>query len=143
MITISQAFPNLTDVDNKKTSDATPLYNCIAWAFGDNTRHWWPNTSRSFWPMATQGLSAMDAFSAWFVTDGWTPTTDESYSAEIIKVALYAKNGEPTHASRLIDDGLWTSKLGSNIDLSHGFLDLDGPEYGRVHKIFMKPYSTI
>lgn len=142
MPTLSQAFPQLTDIVNKKTSDATPLYNCIAWAFGDNTRHWWPNAARSFWPLATQGLSPMEAFMAWFSADGWTLTTDDSFSAEFIKVALYSKNGDPTHASRLIGDGVWTSKLGPFIDISHGFLDLNGPEYGSVHNIFMKPYLT-
>lgn len=143
MLTLNQAFPRLTDVANKKTSDVTPLYNCIAWAFGDNTRHWWPNAARSFWPSATKGLSAMEAFLEWFAADGWTAVTDDSFSQGVIKIALYSKNGEPTHASRMIGDGLWTSKLGPNIDISHGFLDLDGPEYGNVHQIFMKPYSTI
>lgn len=80
----------------------------------------------------------MEAFEAWFVYDGWEETTDVKFEHDTDKIALFALNGVPTHASRLISDGIWTSKLGRNIDLWHYTNDLDGPTYGSIHKIYRK-----
>jgi hypothetical protein len=134
-------FPKLSDVAGKKTSECNHLYNCIAWAFKDSQKHWWPNTKRSFWPVDATGLSAIEAFEAWFRHDGWEETTDKLYDKNFDKVALFTLNGSPTHAARLIANDIWTSKLGPNIDLSHSFDDLDGPAYGAVYKIYKKATS--
>ena len=133
----SVAFPNLVDVANKKTSEATHKYNCIAWAFGDNRRFWWPG-DRMYWPFSHVGMTEMEAFQKWFQIDGWQPTTIRTYEAGLEKVALYVINGRPTHASRLLPNGYWTSKLGREIDISHSFAELDGPAYGSVHSIYQK-----
>ena len=37
---IDRHYPRLADAGYEITSDATPVYNCIAWAAGDTTR-WW------------------------------------------------------------------------------------------------------
>ncbi|WP_339828463.1 hypothetical protein [uncultured Parvibaculum sp.] len=133
----SQAFPLLTDVAKKITSPQDDRYNCIAWAFEDNRRFWWP-TSRAFWPMDARGKTTMEAFEDWFEADGWEETTSASVERGYKKVALYALAGQPTHAARLLSSGRWTSKLGRNIDLSHDLPELNGPEYGQVIKIFRK-----
>jgi hypothetical protein len=39
------------------------------------------------------------------------------------KVALYAMNGVPTHMSRQLRDGTWTSKCGPAEDITHSTLD--------------------
>jgi hypothetical protein len=83
------AFPNLRDVAKKKTSDADPNYNCIAWAFKDNRRHWWPNNRRSYWPINTSGLRAIEAFEAWFSADGWVETSSQAVEHGYEKIALY------------------------------------------------------
>jgi hypothetical protein len=80
----------------------------------------------------------MEAFEDWFAADGWEETTDQSVEEGKQKVALFALNGEPTHAARLVAQDQWTSKLGAHIDLTHAFDDLDGPNYGAVIKIYVK-----
>lgn len=132
-------FPSLKNVAQKKTSEPTPVYNCIAWAFGDDKRHWWPNQLRSYWPMDAANLSRLEAFEAWFLADGWQETESPEIEGGYQKVALYAKDGDPTHAARLLQSGVWTSKLGGNIDLSHQLSDLIGPAYGEVLRIYKKP----
>ncbi|MGH6851236.1 MAG: DUF7689 domain-containing protein [Methylocella sp.] len=54
------------------------------------------------------------------------------------KLALYILNGKPTHAARIIYDGIWTSKFGSDIDLSHSLAELNGPSYGSAARFFKK-----
>jgi len=48
------------------------------------------------------------------------------------KVAIYALDGEPTHAARQLSDGTWTSKLGKDIDITHTLRALEGSTYGQV-----------
>lgn len=131
-------FPKLADVEKKKTSEIDPKYNCIAWAFRDTTRHWWPNQRRSYWPHQVAGKSTLEAFQGWFAADGWEETTSTELELGYEKVALFAKEGVPTHAARLLDTGLWTSKLGQHIDISHAIEELDGPQYGAVLKVYRK-----
>jgi hypothetical protein len=135
-------FPNLSNVASKKTSEKTDRYNCIAWAFKDNRRHWWPNKRRSYWPVQTLGLSVADAFDKWFETDGWEQCAESDHEPGYEKVALYGVQGQPTHAARQLDNGLWTSKLGPDIDLTHSLHDLIGPAYGVPMRFFRKPITT-
>jgi hypothetical protein len=131
---LSAYFPALTDILSKQTSDPDSRYNCIAWAFGDNGRWWWP--ARAYWPMQPAPASAMQAFEALFARDGWMATTSTDLEDGFMKIALYAMAGNPTHAARQLPTGLWTSKLGKSLDLSHELWELEGPKYGQVHKIF-------
>ncbi len=39
---LTAAFPNLQPDDYQVTSPATPRYNCIAWAAGNDDTWWWP-----------------------------------------------------------------------------------------------------
>lgn len=135
-------FPALADVDRKKTSEVDPRYNCIAWAFGDNTRHWWPNSRFSFWPVRTTGLSDLAAFEAAFALGGWLQCSSQTVELGFEKIALYGHGDKPTHAARLLLGGFWTSKLGANIDLSHDLGELCGPAYGAVMRIYRKKLGT-
>jgi hypothetical protein len=132
-------FPNLFDVASKKTSEKSERYNCIAWAFKDNRRHWWPNQKRSFWPLPTLGLSIADAFVRWFAHDGWEECQNSELEAGFEKIALYGIGGAPKHAARQLSTGMWTSKLGPDIDLSRTLSDLIGPEYGYPMRFYRKP----
>jgi hypothetical protein len=132
------AFPNLVDPLSKKTSDEDDNYNCIAWAFGDHQKNWWPNNVGYHWPLNAISKTDMQAFEEWFAQDGWEESSDPLIEAGYEKVALYSLNGQPTHAARLLDSGLWTSKLGKHVDLSHDLNELSGPKYGQVHKIYRK-----
>ena len=134
-------FPNLADVVGKKTSDATPAYNCIAWAFKETHRVWWPD-SRAYWPIPYAGMTQLEAFENWFDVDGWVDTTDPGVETGFEKIALFLLNGVPTHAARLLPNGQWTSKLGwhptLSIDLAHDLHDLEGGHYGAIFKIYRK-----
>jgi hypothetical protein len=133
-----QDFPLLKDVASKKTSEVDGRYNCIAWAFGDNRRHWWPNQKRSYWPINCSGMSVSVAFQELFKRGGWEQAINPYYEIGHEKIALYTLNGEPTHASRLLPNGRWTSKLGQNIDLTHELSDLEGPKYGKPTSFYRK-----
>ena len=130
-------FPNLTNVGKKKTSNADEGYNCIAWAFKDSTRWWWPS-EYTYWPTQFSGMTTLEAFQSWFQQDGWEPAANAEPEPGFEKVALFAKGGVPTHAARLLATGLWTSKLGKEIDISHDLNELDGPAYGSVLSIYRK-----
>ena len=67
---LEHLFENLRlDYDQNDVSPATPRYNCIAWAAGENHRRWWPAdwdratyllastfAPRTFWPRNTTKL---------------------------------------------------------------------------------------
>ena len=36
------------------------------------------------------------------------------------------------HVARQLESGLWTSKLGLSVDISHSLHDLEGDTYGEV-----------
>ena len=59
------------------------------------------------------------------------------------KVAIYARDGELTHAARQLRDGRWTSKLGKYEDIEHDSLEAlygDGyGEYGSVAVFMVRP----
>jgi hypothetical protein len=60
------------------------------------------------------------------------------------KVALYAIDSEPQHATRQLPCGLWTSKLGELEDIQHETLEaLEGVEYGRVILIMRRPVRDV
>jgi len=52
-------------------------------------------------------------------------------------VAVFGIGAELTHAARQLDDGTWTSKLGSLEDITHELQALEGADYGHV-VLFMK-----
>ncbi len=133
-------FPNLCNVAEKQTSPVDGRYNCIAWAFKDNRRWWWPcKHPRVYWPLDFSKKTEMEAFEDLFDQDGWEQTENCVYEISYEKVALYTLNNEPTHAARLLENGTWTSKLGPGIDLGHSLECLNGPEYGSLFKVYRKP----
>lgn len=80
----------------------------------------------------------MEDFERYFDFAGWARTLRRDLEPGKRKIALYASlgNGQPTHAARQLENGLWTSKLGRDIDLSHELEELEGPTYGTVVAIF-------
>jgi hypothetical protein len=117
--------PSLTDDTCVVTSAVANRYNCIAWAAGDINRWWWPVPLRgiAYWPQGIAREVTMAAFIAAFATVGYEPCVDGSLEAGIEKVALYAifQDGllTPTHASRQLVTGEWTSKMGRLEDITH------------------------
>jgi len=79
------------------------------------------------------------ALQAAFAAIGDAPRADEDLEVDGEKVALFIDgSGEYTHAARQLPDGLWTSKLGNNEDISHELRPLEGDEYGRIAAFMSK-----
>ena len=131
-------LPGLTDQNCHVTSPATTRYNCIAWAAESDTRWWWPDAMGiGYWPANIPRLETSAAFVAAYGTLGYTLCFDGSLETGIEKIALYAKGPagiqEPTHAARQLQNGEWTSKMGTLEDASHDTPgDVEGPMYGSV-----------
>ena len=124
-------FPRLTPQKVKVTSQATYVYNCIAWAAGQNGRWWWPSTM-TFWPRGVPMADTEEAFIQAFGTLGYSPCMNPAQEDGQEKVALYALGGHITHAARQLPNGSWTSKIGRNVDIEHELSDLEGPCYSKV-----------
>jgi hypothetical protein len=81
----------------------------------------------------------MPAFVAAYATLGFTPSTNSNLEPTVIKVAIYARSGIPTHAARQLPNGNWTSKLGLSEDIEHPLAGLVGDIYGDVAVILARP----
>lgn len=128
-------FPNLQKPN--VTSPYNERYNCIAWAFSDNAKWWWPR--RAYWPRTVDvGATILRAFEEQFAAEGWVEAGDSALEAGFVKIALYANSGNITHAARQLDTGVWTSKLGKHVDLAHDLSELEGPQYGTLFRIYKK-----
>ena len=134
-------FPRLTSDSYKQTSSPTPDYNCIAWAAGEDDRWWWPDAADIYyWPEQVVRAETVDAFVQSFALLGYCQCETGQYENGFEKVVLYqsSASGKPTHMSRQLADGSWTSKLGQNIDINHYDVSgLCGPAYGEA-VVFMK-----
>lgn len=112
---IDQAFPNAVGRHNK-TSDADDEYNCIAWAAEDASR-WWSHEDGYYWPVDRD--ASVDSLIDAFRDIQYEICDSGKYEKGFEKVAIYAKDGEWTHAARQISGGEWTSKMGEEEDISH------------------------
>ncbi len=135
-------FSNLQGYDF--TSRIDKQYNCIAWANEDTKNFWWPST-RSYWPPGVPREVTLVAFEQMLALSGYARCGDGSPEYGFQKVALYAKNGTPTHAARQLDNGKWTSKLGVWEDIEHDLPEGVGgsSEYGDVVAFFQRPKANI
>jgi len=121
-------FPGLTvDPHFRIASPHDPAYNCFAWAAGDDHR-WWdpvpliaPTRAGVHWPAHVPVLLSRAAFIAAYATIGYEVCADPKLEEGFEKIALYENaDGEPVHAARQLDSGVWTSKLGRANDIEHG-----------------------
>lgn len=131
-----RAFPNLRPEAISITSPVDFYYNCIAWAAGENHRWWWP--VKGYWPEGVPRELTVDAFIKAYGTLGYRPEGGVT-DPDVEKLAIYAIAGEPTHASRQLQNGRWTSKCGQNVDIEHELWELEGPVYGRVVQFLGRP----
>lgn len=134
-------FPYLTAENHRRTSPATPAYNCVAWAAGD-TEHWWQPGAYwrpADWPKDDAGLGALERA---FRDLGYEDCgLDDQPEPGFTKVALYAESAFVyTHAARQLPSGKWTSKLGEGIDIEHDTpAAVAGGVYGEVMQIMKRP----
>jgi len=140
---ITSWFSRLGHASYQVTSNIDFAYNCIAWAAGDVERFWWP-VGQAYWPDNVPREESLDALIRLFENRGFWRCEDGQVEAGMDKVALYASQGFPTHASRQLPNGRWTSKLGRWEDIEHGEFDLAGTgpdEYGEIVQYLRRPRS--
>ena len=139
-MSLNSAFPHLAEEGYRETSPATSRYNCIAWAAGETDAWWWPSPEAvHYWPQGVPREETLEAFACAFATVGFVPAEDGCFEPGFEKLALYARDGKPTHAARQQPDGSWTSKLGKHIDISHTLRGVEGPLYGQVVRFMKRP----
>src|SRR5205085_1709916 len=88
-----------------------------AWALGDTTQ-WWDH--RRHWPTEISRVYSFEVYQAVFELQGYELCISGEVEPGYDKVALFADEATlPTHASRQLVDGRWTSKIGEDIDIVH------------------------
>ena len=136
---LEQYFPNLQQRLYMVTSPASPQYNCIAWAIGDQNNWWWPDPAGlGYWPKEVPREESLRGFELAFATEGFVPCENTNLEPGIVKIALYANGEQPTHAARQLENGKWSSKLGPLEDIEHTLDGLEGELYGTVCLIFRR-----
>ena len=95
-------FPNSKIDPFLITSPQTTHYNCIAWAYGDNTKWYWPDSSGLyFWPADIPREEKIQSFVKLFESIGYEVCDNNDLEKGYLKIALYADSiGNPTHAAR-------------------------------------------
>lgn len=139
---IEKYFPNLSKDGYSPTSPATPEYNCIAWAAGDDGVWWWPDPYGDYyWPSKIPRTETIEAFIKAYESLGYSICNNVVLEEGFEKVAVYAgSDKKPTHAARQLDSGRWTSKLGGLEDIEHATLDgLISDSYGSIAVILKRP----
>jgi hypothetical protein len=143
-------FPRLESEGYTQSSEATWAYNCVAWAAADNKKWWWPfgaaNAKEAFWPSSAPRAATLHAFTAAFKTLGYSidrksDLQNPTLEVGLEKIAIFALNasGAPTHAARQLENGKWTHKMGTHIDLETTTLTaVEGPKYGYVVRILRR-----
>jgi len=140
------AFPKLRcDADFKITSQSTPDYNCIAWAYHYDNRFMWPGGVDAklfdgfhYWPDGVEDNENVAAFMDAFKLKGYSVCENWEHEEGYRRIALYVEEGTTkcTHASRELSSGKWTSKFGKSQDIQHGTpFSIEGSIYGKVYCI--------
>lgn len=135
------------DVVRDCASDATPGYNCIAWAAGKKDQPWWPAKTIKgyYWPSGLPrediGEESLPNFVKAFETEGYVQCENGDIETGYEKVAIYAdKSDHPLHAARSLVKGVWSSKIGDEEDIEHLTLEaLSGKEYGKPAAYLKRP----
>lgn len=114
-------FSSGYEVKSPETIDYKyPIYNCIAFAADDQTQFWWPDQDGdAYWPEGVKREVTRAAFIQAYETIGYKVCDNGNVEDGYEKIALYEKNGVPTHAAKQIDETWWKSKLGYWEDIEH------------------------
>lgn len=142
-----EEFPNSAQEHLIETSEDTPIYNCIAWAYGVDNKWFWPdNHPYSYWPPSIPRQENLETFIQLFEEIGYQECGSHEFEVGYEKIAIYCDNitGQPTHAARQLETGKWTSKLGDGIDIEHSIFSLNGGFYGNATRFLKreKPFQN-
>jgi hypothetical protein len=127
----------------RRTSDATKSYNCIAWAFGDDSRWWWPGDPElAYWPVTGAGSPTLEVFREALEQRGFRESNAAEADSAEGSIALYGETTygvtEITHAAKRLGNSEWSSKLGEDVDVAHTLSALENGLYGQVVAYFVK-----
>jgi hypothetical protein len=124
--TLSGLFPGLVQANVWVTDDATPVYNCIAFSLG--IVNMWINPPQ---PLATfQALYNGAPYNHPTVVTGAPGAQIDGWGTPAV-----GPTNVMTHGSRVTTStkvGLWESKLGQYLRITHGRPELTGAQYGRT-----------
>ena len=145
-------FPDLSIEGYEKTSEDVSLYNCSAWAMGEN-HTWWepydpwkfdPHDEPRYWPPEAPNEFSIEAYIIAFGTRGYVECDSEEWDPGYQKIAIYlGYDYEPSHVALLIEPGKWSSKIGEWEDITHYSLTvLEGDKYGEVFTIMRRPWHV-
>jgi hypothetical protein len=144
---LEDIFPNLAAVGYSPKSEPSAVYNCVAYAAGDETRSWEGYREPGYhWPVDALEGHTLDALKSAFECLGYEICDDHGLvEPDYDKVALFVdQDGLWTHAAKQCADGQWTSKLGRLEDIVHRTADaVAGPDpaYGAI-ACYMKRQRT-
>ena len=134
-------FPNSYNEPFLVTSPETWRYNCIAWAFGDDQRWYWPVGHPNFyWPPNIRRQLDMQSFIELYQLVGYTVCANGNLEIGVEKIAIFQLNGDPSHAARQLSNGNWTSKMGPWHDVEHTLNSMNNSVgYGDVTVFMSRP----
>lgn len=134
-------FPRLRPQNFRRASPVDHDYNCAAWAAGVTDSPWWPFRWPYYWPPGAPFEETLPAFLAAYAALNYVECDNADFEDGMEKIAIYADTQQvPTHVTRQLEDGRWTSKLGSLKDIEHSALeDLAGGLYGMPAKFMRRP----
>jgi hypothetical protein len=142
-MTLEELFPNLTRTGYRISSPASLAYNCFAWAAGQHDVWWEPDPNGdTYWPEGIPAARTLNAIILAYATLGFVPANGGDIESGFEKIALYAREGRPTHAARQIGEALWSSKLGPLEDIEHTLEGLSGDRYGTVVQFLKRPVGS-
>jgi hypothetical protein len=135
-------FPNSITEPFFITSPETNSYNCIAWAFGDDTKWYWPENF-FYWPSNIRRKLDIQSFIELYQLIGYEICENSNHEIETEKVAIFtSQDGLPTHAARQLPNGNWTSKMGQWHDVEHTLNSMNNSKpYGNSTVIMCRKRS--
>lgn len=112
-------WPNLKKRGYKVIGQASDSYNCFSYAVGltdvllDPAFYWPDNIARGY---------TLEIFIKCFENYGYVCCENSDLETGVEKAVIYGRGDLPLHAARQMDNGLWTSKIGS-LELIEHHLD--------------------
>ena len=137
---IQKDFPNLKLDEFIITSRINFFYNCFAWAAGYDNVVMQPSNNTMYCWLTGEIGETLENFEKQYQHFGFERTDNSELEVGIEKAAFYVKDNIVQHASRQLENGWWTSKLGQfGEDIAHKALKgLEGEVYGQVEMIMKR-----
>ena len=86
-------FPNSQKDPFLITSDYTPNYNCISWAYEDTSRWYWPDPANIYyWPPSIPRKVDIPSFIALFALRNYSVCDNGEFEIGYEKIAIFANN---------------------------------------------------